>query len=106
MIEITRVRQQCKLDEEDTTEDTLLSSFLAAAKVAVADKLNRPVCWDEALPDPAEENELLANNAIELACLMLVGHFFQNRESTTEETLKVVPMGVTMLLDPYRVINL
>ncbi len=106
MIAITRVRQQCKLDDDDDSEDALLSSFLAAAQVTVADKLNRPVCWDETLPDPAAENELLANAAIELACLMLVGHFYQNRESTSEESLKVVPMGVTLLLDPYRVINI
>ena len=106
MIEISRVRLQCKFYEDDESEDILLTSFLDASKVVVADKLNRPVCWDEVLPETPEENEQLANAAIELACLMLVGHFYQNRESTTEESLKVVPMGVTMLLDPYRVINL
>jgi len=106
MIEILRVRQQCQIDDDDSSEDVLLTSFLAAAKVMVADLLNRPVIWEETLPDEPEENSLLANPLIELACLMLVGHFFVNRESTTDESLKQVPMGVTMMLNPYRVINL
>lgn len=106
MIDINRVRQQCKLDEDDDSEDSLLSSFLAAAKVMVADLINRPVIWAETLPTEPEENALLANEIIELACLMLVGHFYANRESTTEESIKIVPMGVSSMLNPYRVINL
>ena len=41
--------------------------------------------------------------AIRSAMLLLLGHFFENRESTAVVKLEEIPMGIVSLLDPYRV---
>lgn len=38
---------------------------------------------------------------IKMAILLLVSHFYEQREATSEETLKAIPMGVNDLLAPY-----
>lgn len=40
------------------------------------------------------------------AVLMLVGHFYENREATSPGALREVPMGVGAILDRYRVLAL
>lgn len=43
--------------------------------------------------------------SIKAAMLLLVGHWYENREATTALDLKYVPMGVDALLAPYRVLE-
>lgn len=40
--------------------------------------------------------------AVKQAVLLLVGHFYENREATTPLSLNVLPIGVESLLYPYR----
>lgn len=40
--------------------------------------------------------------SISWAILLLVGHFYENREATTSLSLKNLPIGVDALLNPYR----
>ena len=37
------------------------------------------------------------------AILMLVGHFYENREATSDEKVETVPLGVETILNRYRV---
>lgn len=48
----------------------------------------------------------LADNvpwAIKAAILMLIGHWYENREAATEGAMVDLPMGVKWLLSPYKV---
>jgi uncharacterized phiE125 gp8 family phage protein len=40
--------------------------------------------------------------AIKTAILLMVGHLYENRESTGSASLKVLPLGVSSLLSPYK----
>lgn len=44
--------------------------------------------------------------ALHHAILLLVGHFFDNRQLMTEGANKVMPYGVSRLIAPYRSITL
>ena len=44
--------------------------------------------------------------AIHHAVLLLVAHFYGNREVMTEGTLKVMPFGLSRLIAPYRKVSL
>jgi uncharacterized phiE125 gp8 family phage protein len=39
---------------------------------------------------------------IVVAMLLLIGHWYRNREASTETALKNIPLGVNALLDPYK----
>lgn len=41
--------------------------------------------------------------SIRAAILLVLGHLYANREETTEASLMTLPLGVKVLLDPYRV---
>ncbi|MES0444979.1 MAG: head-tail connector protein [Desulfobacterales bacterium] len=40
---------------------------------------------------------------IKQAIKLLVGHYYENREQTSPLTMKEIPMGIKMLLAPYRI---
>ena len=40
--------------------------------------------------------------AVKSAMLLLIGHLYENRESTSATKLEEIPMGVASLLEPYR----
>ena len=44
--------------------------------------------------------------ALNQAVLLLVGHFYMNREATTAEQIRFTPLGVDRLIAPYRGISL
>ena len=46
---------------------------------------------------------LIIPEPIRQAMLLLIGHLYENREETTGETLKNIPMGIQSLLYPYRI---
>jgi uncharacterized phiE125 gp8 family phage protein len=40
--------------------------------------------------------------SIKLAIKLLIGHFYENREASSQLSLKAIPLGVDALLNPYR----
>ncbi|KQW23121.1 hypothetical protein ASC80_07395 [Afipia sp. Root123D2] len=75
-----------------SSEDSYLESLLDAAEGYVASI----GVVDESPPQPA----------IGHAILLLVGHWYQNRESAATEPPKAIAFGVDTLLAPYREVNL
>jgi uncharacterized phiE125 gp8 family phage protein len=54
-------------------------------------------------PDSSPEDAPDLPGAIRAALLLLVGHFYENREAVSSKALTEVPLAVTALLRPYRV---
>lgn len=110
MLDLATVRAQLRIDEDDTSEDLLISGYLVAAKRAAANHVNRCVYWDaaERPQDPAlvPDDAIDAGEDIQLAVLLLVGHYYNNREAASEANQSQIPLGVNHLLNPYRIINL
>nr|WP_278995902.1 head-tail connector protein [Plesiomonas shigelloides] len=102
---LEEVRAQCRIDESSSEEDGLLTMYIAAAKCAVENRTNRMLV-DEMPSDPAKvTNELLITDDIKLAILLMVGHWYTNREAVSDYEKAEVPMSFRFLTDPYRWIN-
>lgn len=110
MVDLDRVKQQLVIDDDDQSQDILLTGYLSAAKFAVKNHVNRVVYWDpsERPQDPltVPEHAIDASADFELAALLLVGHYYKNREAVSDVSQSQIPLGVSFLINPYRVINL
>lgn len=105
MIEISAVREHCRIDEDDNSEDSLLSIYSGAAKKYVERWTRRKLY--QANTDPgfdSDENRMLLDDDIRMAMLLLIGHWYANREAVSiGETASEVPMAVSALLQSYRI---
>ncbi|WP_252109057.1 MULTISPECIES: head-tail connector protein [unclassified Halomonas] len=69
--------------------------------------------WGSQWPRTTDEPECIAITAtagmeetpadVQVALLLLIGHWYENRESVADAPLQKVPMSVDMLLGPYRI---
>lgn len=73
----------------DTDEDGLIQGLIDAA----TDHLQSIDVDVSAVPLPP---------ALHHAILLLVGHFFENREAVSDQPVHVLPLGVARLIAPYR----
>lgn len=102
---LEEVRAQCRIDGASLDEDVLLTIYTVAAKRAIENRTNRKLV-DEMPSDPAlVTNELLITDDIKLAILLMVGHWYANREAVADYEKVEVPMSFRFLTDPYRWIN-
>lgn len=80
-------------------EDALIEQMAKAAEDAVARYLDRPVPWTD---DEGEPVEVPA--AVRQAALMLIGHWYVNRNTVlVGATSKEMELTTTNLLNLYRV---
>lgn len=123
MLTLEQIKAHCKLELDETEEDTLLQGYARAARrlaeTMTGRRLVRVTLPDDApadaaddydylrslLPADAPENALPVTGDVELAMLMLVAHWHRNREPVTEATSsgsQKLPLAVDALLNPYR----
>lgn len=105
MIDLTTVRAHCRIDEDDTSEDTLLSIYTGAAKRYVETWTRRTLYITNADPGyETDDDRLLLDDDVRTAMLLLVGHWFANREAVSvDAAANTVPLAVDALLQPYRI---
>lgn len=89
MITLSAAKQHCRVIDED--DDAIVTSMIAAA----SDHLTS-IGVDTTADHPAVDH----------AILMLVGHFYENREAVSEVATVAVALGVDRLIQPYREIAL
>lgn len=85
LVTLTDVKAQLRINQN--TEDALLTLYIGAAEKYIAKFLNR--------------SSVPQNEDIKCAALMLIGGWYQNRESTTDDRTITNP-AVENLLHPYR----
>ncbi len=73
-----------------SSEDAIIQAYINAAKAWIAKFITGEV---DAVNPPAD---LVA------AQLLLIGHYYQNREASGTERLAEIPLGVDALCRPYR----
>lgn len=104
MIELITVRAHCRIDEDDTSEDSLLNIYTGAAKRYVEKWTRRKLYETNADPGfDTDEDRLLLDDDVRTAMLLLIGHWFANREAVTANSASEVPLAVEALLQPYRI---
>ncbi|WP_319519906.1 head-tail connector protein [uncultured Martelella sp.] len=87
MVTLADAKAHCRVDFDD--DDAVIERFIAAASAHLA-SIGVDMSADP-LPEP-----------LDLAVLLLVGHFYTNREASSAEALRRTPFGVDRLIAPYR----
>ncbi len=103
MITLTDIKQQCRIDETDNSEDAMLTFYLMAAKIAVSNHIDRKLFDSE--KEKGDKDGVVIDEVLEMAMLLLVGHFYEHREATSDIQLHECPIGYEALLHPYRKIG-
>lgn len=101
---IEKLRAQCRIDIDDTTEDELLKLYFGAARRKAENFINRKLYEDE-VPETDPYALLIADDIL-LALMLLVGHWFNSREEASDINKMSIPFGFTSLIEPYRFITL
>lgn len=101
---IEKLRAQCRIDIDDTTEDESLMLYYGAARRKAENFINRNLYEDE-VPETDLDGLVIADDIL-LALMLLVGHWFNSREEASDVNKMSIPFGFTSLLEPYRFIPL
>lgn len=107
MLQLERVKVHARVD--DGSEDELLGAYSAAAWEAVANFIDRPLYATEqelAADALASPHAMVVTPALEHAMLLLIGHWYVNREAIVIGGSGAggaeVPMAARFLMTPYR----
>lgn len=93
MIDLARVKLHLRVDGDE--EDTLITGYIEAAKAHVEQHCDRTLVE----VDPVEPDEMGLTRDVEQAILLLVGHWYANREAVALGTIATaVPLAVDRLL--------
>ena len=100
---IEMLRAQCRIDIDDTTEDEVLTLYYGAACRKAENFINRHLY--EEVPETDPDGLVIADDIL-LALMLLVGHWYENREESSDAAKTSIPFGFTSLIEPYRYIPL
>ena len=105
MLDPALVKSHLRVDGDD--EDALIKAYTDAAFSAFTTWTNRTlVAAGEALPDPAGA-AMAITKGVEMGALLLIGHWYSNREAVVIGTIAAeVPMATKALWLPYRWVNI
>ncbi|MEE1920182.1 head-tail connector protein [Pseudomonas asiatica] len=104
MIDLGTVKAHLRVDGDE--EDSLIQGYTDAAFSTFELWTNRKLIADgEPLPDPVS-NALVVSKAIKQGALMLIGHWYANRESVAVGGVSdKLPMATEALWRPHRWVN-
>ncbi|HDS0930609.1 head-tail connector protein [Pseudomonas asiatica] len=104
MIDLALVKTHLKVDGDE--EDTLVQGYVDAAISTFELWTNRKLIAEgDQLPDPVG-NALVITKAISQGALLLVGHWYANRETVAIGTIATeLPMATNALWLPHRWVN-
>ncbi|MDD1150400.1 head-tail connector protein [Pseudomonas sp. TNT2022 ID357] len=93
MIDLARLKSHLKVDGDE--EELIIAGYLEAAKAHVAMHCDRQLVE----VDPLEPDQMGLTPDVEQAILLLVGHWYANREAVVTGTISTaVPLAVERLL--------
>jgi uncharacterized phage protein (predicted DNA packaging) len=98
----TLAEAKLHLRVDGSEEDTLLQLYLNAAEKAASNQLNRALYATTAGEDA---DGLVMTDAIKAAVLLLVGHWYANREAVTAvqgTNIRELPLAFSWLIDQER----
>ncbi len=102
---IDECKVQCRIDGDDPGDVQLLGLYIGAARRKAESYTNRNL-YDDSLPAD-DLDGLVIENDVKLALMLLVGHWYENREPVNVGNIvSTLPFGFESLLEPYRFIAL
>ncbi|EKH6499149.1 head-tail connector protein [Providencia rettgeri] len=101
MLSLELIKQQLRLEIDYVEEDDLLTLYSAAALRLIESHTRRTLVQEsEADIDP--ELNLVFSGDVRLAALLIIGHWYANRESVVVGASGTqLPLGFDVLLQPY-----
>lgn len=100
-IDLAAAKTHLRIDPDVTEEDTLIESWLLAAYLAIEGKIFRKVYADPGAVPADDTLGIGADEAINSAALLIIGHLYANREAVAPGQAAEIPMGADWLLRPY-----
>lgn len=105
MLDLALVKEHCRIDPDVDEDDQLLKTYIAAAARYVENYTRRHLyksADDDGYADDCDR--LLLTEEVQAAMLLLVGHWYENREATvTGQSTSKVPLAVDSLLQPHKI---
>lgn len=102
MINLELIKTHCRLDPDFTDDDKLLSIFLRAAHRYIEGRTKRKL-FKDVEDEGYTDDGLLMDGDIEAVMLLLVGHWYENRESVNIGNItSIIPFGPDELLQQHR----
>lgn len=100
LLELTLIKQHIRTDRDD--EDDYLKVLAGASVEAFQDFTNRTLVVGDTLPEDLVDDEVPMNLTIQQGLLLLIGHWYENREMVTERPLTEIPSATHALWSPYK----
>lgn len=88
---------------ENDEEDGEIALLIEGSREAIESFLNKKV-YDETEQASDPEGTPL-NNKMKIAQLLIIGHWYRNRENSSEKSLSDIPYGARDILIPMRKFN-
>ncbi len=110
MLELDIIKQHVRLELDFFDDDALLDTYSTAAQRLVENRIGRTlyatadeIPTDSDTGEPTDEDALVLDDDITTAILLLIGHWYLNRESVVVGSISSeLPMAVESLIGPYR----
>lgn len=109
MLELDIIKQHVRLELDFVDDDTLLETYSTAAQRLVENHTGRNLyATSNEIPkdedgEVTDDDALVLDDDITTAMLLLIGHWYANRESVVVGTItSELPMAVESLISPYR----
>lgn len=94
------IKEQCRIEEDFTIEDTLLTCYGEAAEETVTQYLGRGKTVDDMMASMTEEYGGIPKSVVN-AALMLVDTWYQHRSPDSQVNISIVPYTFDLLIKPY-----
>lgn len=105
MLDAELIKVHLHLDDDEFTDQLpLLTAYARAAWRLIENRTGRALF--AVLPEIAPENALLLDDDVRLAMLLLVAHWYSNREAISEGAPVPIPLAFDALIGPYRWVTL
>ncbi len=105
MLSVEQVKHHCNIEQDFTEDDAWIAARIKAA-VRYVENYTRRTLYDSAA-DPlylADPDPLLYGEDVETAMLMLIAHWYNNREAVaTGVSATTLDFAVEAFLQPYRI---
>lgn len=105
MVDLDVVKQHCRIDTDFSGDDALLTLYTGAAARYVQTWTRRTLYENQSSLGYADDPDpILLNDDVKAAMLLLIGHWYANREAVNIGNITTaVPFALEALLQPYRI---
>lgn len=107
MLDVEIIKQHCRIEQDEDEEDALLDTYATAAKRLIENKTGRHIyATANEVPTEGDERAIILDDDLSTAMLLLIGHWYANRESVVIGSISSeLPLAVDSLIKPYQYYN-